>query len=422
MTENQRLQKRLQLRMSEVRDSINTFPEDGEDADRDKLTSEYTSLESQWRAALVVADDADPDPDAPTGSGLDPQQREIARLLERTGVADYLNAAAAGRMVDGSAAELRQATLGDSAPPELMPLDLLLNLPSDRQYRVDANTAVATAVADNQSSIAGRIFAIGAMDYMGADRPTVPYGTQSYVSLTAGTTADVRSDGVALDAAAATFTTKSINPSRVQARYLFDNIIDVRMQGASDALATDLRAVITDKLDAVGLTGQAAVSNTSPALVGIISGLTNPTNPSDAAVWTDFLDAYDDAVDGKVAMDDAAIRLLVNADTWKYARKLQIATSGDLLRDRLPAGRFRVSANMPPTPASGETDATIATALAYAAGPGRGFTQAVWRGIRLIRDPYTSSNEDRTAVTATIYVGQDMVDAARYTRLEFKTS
>ena len=409
--------QRMQVRMSEIRQELNTMPDDAADADRDKLTAEYSSLESQYRAALVTESaDANND-DAPVGGSLDPQQREIARLLDRTSVADYLNAAAAGRMVDGSAAELRAATLGDNAPTEMMPIDLLLNLPTDRQYRVDANTGIATAIQENQSSIAGRIFAIGALDYMGVDRPTVAYGTQSYVSLTTGTTADVRSPGVALDAAAATFTTKSINPSRVQARYLFDNIIDVKVAGASDSLATDLRGVIADKLDAVGLTGQAAVANTSPVLVGLISGLADPTDPGAVSTWTDFLDAYDDAVDGKVAMDDSAVRMLVNQNTWKFARGLQIATSGELLRDRLPAGRFRVSANMPATPNS-----NIATALAYAAGPGRGFTQAVWRGVRLIRDPYTASAEDRTSVTATIYVGQDLVDASRYTRLEFQTA
>ena len=32
------------------------------------------------------------------------------------------------------------------------------------------------------------------------------------------------------------------------------------MRGASDALTADLRMQLTDKLDAVGLTGQAAVS------------------------------------------------------------------------------------------------------------------------------------------------------------------
>ena len=410
----------LQLRMSEIRQELNTMADDAPDGDRDKLTSEYASLESQYRAALITEQtDNDTDPDAPTGSGsLDPQEREIARLLDRVGVGDYLDAAAAGRSVDGAAAELRAATLGDECPPEYMPLDVLRNLPTERQYRADAATTIATAniVQENQSSIAGRVFAIGALDYLGTARPTVPFGTQSYVSLTAGTTADFRDDGVAMDAAAATFTTKSINPSRVTARYLFDNIIDVRLRGASDALATDLRAVLADKLDSVGLNGQAAVNNTSPALTGIVGALTNPTDPTDTATWTDYLDAYDNAVDGKYAMDDSAVRLLVNTDTWKQARGLQIATSGELLRDRLPQGRFRVSANMP------ATASMIATALAYTAGPGRGFTQAVWRGIRLIRDPYTKSSEDQTAITATMYVGQDMVDAARYRRLEFKVA
>ena len=133
------------------------------------------------------------------------------------------------------------------------------------------------------------------------------------------------------------------------------------MRGASDSLAADLRMQLTDKLDAVGLNGQAAVANVSPELVGVISALPDPTNPGAVGVWTDFLDAYDDAVDGKIAMDADAIRMLVNSNTWKFARGLQIATSGDLLRDRLPSGRFRVSANMPPTPTTG-ADANVATA------------------------------------------------------------
>ena len=407
----------LQLRMSELRTKINAFPDDGADADRDALTGEFSSLESQFRAALITeaADDAN-NPDADADRNGDPAEREIARLLDRVGVADYLDAAAAGRIVDGAAAELRCATLGDDASPEYMPIDILRNVASERQLRVDANTAIATAVAENQSSIAGRLFAIGALDYMGVDRPTVGFGTQSYVSMTTGGVANFRSDGVALDATAHTLTTKSINPSRVQARVLYDNIVDVRMRGASDALATDLRMQLTDKLDAVGLTGQAAVANTSPVLVGLISGIADPGDAQAVSDWEDFLDAYDAAVDGKVAMDETAIRMLLDAETWRFARGLQIATSGDLLRDRLPTGRFRMSANMP----APEGNNKNVSALAYAAGPGRGFTQAVWRGVRLIRDIFTNSADDRTAVTATMYVGQDMVDAARYSRIKFR--
>ena len=412
----------LQLRMSEISEELGKLPDDAPDDARNALTTEHATLQSQWRAALITEQsDAENDPDAGQDRRDDPADREIGRLLDRVSAADYLNAAVAGLAVGGAAAELRCATLGDDCPAEYMPLDVLRNLPAERQYRVDAVTSIATAIQDNQSSIAGRIFAIGSGDYLGWDRPTVPFGQQSYVSLTTGGAADFRNDGVALDATAAAFTTKSINPSRVTSRYLYDNIVDVRMRGASDSLAADLRMQLTDKLDAVGLNGQAAVANTSPALTGIINALSNPTNPTALATWTDFLDAYDDAVDGRYAMDDSMIRMLVNSNTWKFARGLQIDTSGALLRDRLPAGRFRVSANMPATPTSGADD-NVATALAYAAGPGRGFTQAVWRGVRLIRDIYTKSSEDQTSVTATMYVGQDMVDAARYRRLEFQTA
>ena len=413
----------LELRMSEISEELGKLPDDAPDDARNALTSEHATLQSQYRAARITEQsDADADPDAGQDRrGDDPAEREIARLLDRVSAADYMNAAAAGLGVSGAAAELRCATLGDDCPAEYMPLDVLRNMPAERQYRVDAVTSIGASIQDNQSSIAGRLFAMGSGDYLGWDRPTVAFGQQSYVSLTMGGAADFRLDGVALDAAAAAFTTKSINPSRVQSRIFYDNIIDVRMRGASDSLAADLRMQLTDKLDAVGLNGQAAVANVSPELVGVISALPDPTNPGAVGVWTDFLDAYDDAVDGKIAMDADAIRMLVNSNTWKFARGLQIATSGDLLRDRLPSGRFRVSANMPPTPTTG-ADANVATALAYAAGPGRGFTQAIWRGVRLVRDIYTNSSEDQTSVTATMYCGQDMVDPVRYRRLEFQTA
>jgi len=411
--------------MSEIRQALNAAggDQDMTDADRDALTSEYTSLESQYRAAVIIEQaDAGDDPDAGTGRSPDPAEREIARLLDQVGVGEYLSAAVAGRDVDGAASELRCAILGDDCPPEYMPIDALLPREYERQLRVDAVTNPGAAVQENQSTIAGRVFAVGALDYLGVDRPTVAFGTQSYVSLTGGGAADFRDDGVALDATAGTFTTKQINPSRLSSRFVYDNIIDVRMRGASDALAADLRMQLSDKLDAVGLNGQAAVSGTSPALTGIINGLTDPTNPTDVATWLQYLGAYDAHVDGRYATDETMVRMLVNANTWNHARGLLIGdnAAGGLLRDRLPQGRFRVSANMPPTVSD------IATALTYSAGMpglvmGRGFTQAIWRGVRLIRDMYTKSSEDQTAVTATLYVGQDMVNADRYKRVEFKT-
>ena len=94
-------------------------------------------------------------------------------------------------------------------------------------------------------------------------------------------------------------------------------------------------------------------------------------------------------------MDDSAVRLLVNADTWKYRPCAARWNLGPGRAAARPAARWAVSAYLPicrlrPTQRSGND--TIATALTYAAGPGRGFTQAVWRGVRLIRDVYTSNH------------------------------
>ena len=88
----------LHLRMSEVRQKITEFPDDGADADRDALTGEYASLDSQYRAALITEQsDTENDPDAGQDRrGDDPAEREIARLLDRVSAADYMNAAAAG--------------------------------------------------------------------------------------------------------------------------------------------------------------------------------------------------------------------------------------------------------------------------------------------------------------------------------------
>ena len=57
---------------------------------------------------------------------------------------------------------------------------------------------------------------------------------------------------------------------------------------------------------------------------GIISALTNPTDPTDLAAWGDYLGAFDGAVDGRYAMNAEQVRLLVNAETWRQAMALVV--------------------------------------------------------------------------------------------------
>ena len=406
--------QRLELRASELRQKLNDLSgletlSDEQRGDIDTLSLEYADVERQKRAAILAGDV--PETPEPNAGG---ERREISSLIERAEIAAYLRAAASGNPVSGAEKELRQAVLGDDADEMLMPMDMLMPLGGEIETRADAVTNVDSAIQHSQQNIIGRIFAETAGAYLGVQRPSVPTGETHYYTLTGGASADVRADGVSKDSEIATFASKSVEPVRLTARYLWGVETTARIRGFEEALRADIRAVMGDKLDMLALQGQAAVANTSPLIEGIIAQLADPTDPGDAATWDDYLSLYPARVDGKTSMDGSNVRLLVNADTYRHAHGLQIATSGELLGRELPAGRFRASANMP------ATDATIATLLSYTASARVGFVQPVWRGIQLIRDVYSKASEGQIALTAIMLTGAAMVDASFYGRHEVK--
>ena len=408
--------QKIALRLSEVRSRLNEISGLEGDvftpeirAESEALTNEYGDLEVRHRAAIVA------DGETETRKADDGEGREIRQLTRRASLGSYLASAARQVNVDGAEAELRAALDLDA---DQVPLDVLLpsETTASAEHRADAATNVAASIAESQSSIAGRIFAESSGAYLGIDRPTVGVGDSSYVALVSGAAADFRSDGVAKDADAATFTTKTVSPRRVTSRYLFGVESSVKLAGLEEALRSDLTATLSDKLDAVALAGQAAVSNTSPAVEGLVSQLTAPGDPPDVATASDYLGVYPARVDGKYSADGSNVRVLVSPDTFKHAYGLQLATSGDLLSEQLPAGRFRASANMPATASD------IATAITYAAGARRGFVQPVWRALTIIRDPYTKAESGQVALTAVVLTGSALVDAAPYALHRFKVA
>ena len=410
--------QRLELRASELRQKLNDLSAldtltDEQRGQLDTLAIEYGDVERQKRAAILAGDT----PEIPEPEKQGSEQREIDALIERAEIAAYLRAAASGVSVAGAERELRQAVLGDDVDETYMPVDMLLPVSEGEiETRADASTNVSASIQHNQQNIVGRIFAQTAGAYLGVQRPSVGIGETHYYALTGGTSADVRLDGVAIDAAAATFTTKSVAPVRLTARYLWGVETTARIRGFEEALRADIRAVLGDKLDYMAINGQVAVANVSPAIAGIIASLPNPTDPVQVATWNDYLSLYPDAVDGKTSMDGSNVRLLTNPETYKHAAGLQIATSGELLRRELPNGRFRASANMP------TTASTIATILSYRASARVGYVQPVWRGINLIRDVYSKAAEGQVALTAIMLTGAAMVDTSQYKRHEVKVS
>ena len=406
-----RLQK-VQMRQSELKQKLNDMLDTEIEKrsetytdDMAKITNELRAVETELQAA-IFADDSTTETRDDDGEG-----RELREILALSSVGEYLDGIANDRPVEGAGRELRQAL---EMTDNQFPVDLLLD--GDMEQRADANTSVtaAAAPAESQSSIAGRVFAASSGAYMGVNRPTVPVGTAAYVSLSTGTSAELRSDGVVIDSTAATFAVKEVNPVRVTSRYTYGVESTARLSGLEEALRSDLRADLGDKLDNLALNGKAAVSNTSPAVEGLISTLADPTNPSSESTWKDYYTLFASRVDGKYSADGSNVRVLVNPETYRHAAGLQIATSGDLLIDRLPAGRFRASANMP------DTASTISTGLTYAASSRRGYVQPVWRVVTAIRDQYTGAATGTIALTIIMLSGFAMIDSGAYSRVEFK--
>ena len=98
--------QKLQVRQSEVRESINSLL--GNDArteeqqgELETLTGEGQRIETEIRAAIV----ATPDPDEVVTATGNSESRERIELRAKTGLADFLKAAAGGTSVSGAAAE-----------------------------------------------------------------------------------------------------------------------------------------------------------------------------------------------------------------------------------------------------------------------------------------------------------------------------
>ena len=409
-----RLQK-LQLRQSEARQKLGELLDveqrsDSHDEDTKKLTNELRALETDIQGAILA------EPEATTTETVDGDMegRERRELRERSEVRSYLTSAATGATLTGAEAEYRAAVFGDESRDDLMPLDLLLDPDEELERRTDDATTVSTAVPTTQRSISGRVFARSDASYLGAQFVDVGIGETSWPYISAGTSAGTYAEGAVVEADAATISVASASPTRASARYKFAIESAARIQGMESALRADLRATLSDGLDNQVLNG----SGTAPAVSGVLNRLTAPTAPTNTATAIDYLAAYSDSVDGKLAVTSSEVRLLAGVATYKQAAKLGFTGSGELLEtvlERVGPGRFRASSRIP----AAVSNIQHAVIYRYARGGGNAYVPT-WGGVSIIRDPYTESSSGRVALSAHLLFNFVVKDLSSWTQASFK--
>ena len=420
-----RLQK-LQLRQSEIRTEMGGILDkdaaerpDDDKTKLDGLTKEARALEGDIQAALLIEDE--PKADATSG---DKEKRELAELESRASVLPYLLEAADGRPATGVEHEYRAGILGDGARPGLLPIDILRTDDAEyrEEHRVDAATTVdAAALADgSQAQMLRRVFTRSIASRLMVSMPMVPVGSANYPIFTSGHTATQEAAGDAHDATAATFTGFTLDPVRLTGRYLF-RIEDVaKLRSYESELRRDLQAEMSNAMDQQVVSGDGSAPNVS----GFLTELTAPADPGAASTWNEYLAAFTGEVDGINAFMLSDLRSVIGSASFTYLETLfrtgaqdngPRASACEYVKSR--TGGQMVSSRIP-APASNIQTGIIAK-TSY---PGRNAVAPIWRGMELIRDPYTGAAKGEVAITAVMLWSFKILREAGWSLFKVRTA
>lgn len=402
--------QRLSVELSETRQALNgeiekrnkltdgQEPSAEDDRKLDELTRKVSRLETEYRAA-VTTEAAEAEEQRSTEP--DAEKREELELLGRASIGPYLMEAVEQRSAGGVEAELRAAALGDDANPGSFPVELLdFEAPARTEERADAVTPVAAAaLADgSQASVLPRVFTRSVASRLGVAMPTVPVGAAVYPVMLTGTTATQAADDTHVDAAAGSFTGYTLEPIRLTAAYLYRTRQALQLRNFEEVLRRDLNAVMSDAMDDQVVNGDGAGANVN----GFLSELPAAADAVDAEVnYRGYIGRLAQSVDGINAYGMADLRTVIGAATFRhmideYRSNNSEQSAWDKLMQTL--GGISVTSRIPAPTNDVQTNVT-----ALSSYPGRNAVAPVWRGVELIRDPYTAAGRGEVRLTAIMY-------------------
>ena len=398
------------LRASEIRQRLNAISSmdaltDEVQAESDKLTEEYASVETQRRAALVAESEEAVEVHATTTT-LDTQARERLRLRGRCTLGGFLTAAAAGRLPGGAEAEYASAFDCEAGA---IPLDLFESDRPPVETHADAITpAPSTGTGSTLAAVQPYVFADSIAARLGISMPSVPSGSHSWARISTPLTAAARAKGSAQESTAAVLTAVSTSPRRISARLSVEaeDLASIGTGTFEPALRSNLTGAMSNAYDAQAINGD----GTAPNVDGLIHQLTRGDNPTAVVDFDSLLATAAGYVDGTWARTLRDLTIVTNVATYRKSivtfrdgtgHKGSESASTYLTR---VLGSWSSAARMPAAPAAGN-NANIAPAIVRRTG--RSLLAAVhptW-GSMSIDDIYTDSASARRHYTMHVLVG-----------------
>ena len=414
--------QRLAIRLSEIRQRLNEIAgleseavTDEVRAEGDKLTGEFATAETQFRAATIAEGEearaAADDFNAGAGDG---EAAEVRALRGRVRIGEYVSAAVDQRMAEGAESELN-AALGMRG--NAFPLSLLAPAPVE---------ARATTDTDSQTNQSGRwldrLFAGTAAERIGITMESVAPGVASFPVTTAGASAAQRGRAEAAADAVWTVGVTELKPARNAVRAVFTEEDAHRLPSLEASLRRDLGMALAEGVDRAIFLGDSGASGTASDIVGLTTAanvVEVDITQANKVLGPGTLEAFSGLVNGIEAMTFGDLKICSSVGAWRLWENTIINATAD----NMTLAAFLRAAGLS-WAARGEIEtATDADDWGAFVGRGRGIegagVAALWEAGMLLRDPYSASASGQVNLTLSYFWNFGLPRATNFARIKF---
>ena len=378
----------IQLRLSFLRENLNRLlsietRSAEQQTEMETLTNEVSAKEPELRAALA----AEPDPEEKITKTGAPEQRERLELRNKTGLADFLRAAAGGTSVTGAAKEFAAAC--HVADVGHIPMSLFGRTTPQVELRA---VTPAPAAKGALQPIIPYLFERSAAASLGIEMPSVPAGQVQIPKIgTAPPSDTVAKDGSAPVTAAAV---SLVNQAPVRIAGSFEiRVEDLQvMPTLESALSEALQGSLSSELDEQTFNGAAGELN------GLFTQATDVAAAGSVETFATGIARFASLVDGRHAYTLGDLRAVIGSKT--FALYAGILSGNVSLFDYLTRilGSIRVSDRVPVVASSAQKGVVV---LSSSSTPPK---IHVWDAMQIVRDPYSGAGAGRVTLTATALV------------------
>ena len=386
------LHQRLQIKASEQRSRLGELGALDEltpelRTELDTLSAAHTDTEAQLRAA-TAADDAATPPDNPA---IDSEVRERLELRGKTGIGDFLAAAAVGGSVTGAAAEYAAACgvpVGGHLPMAIFER----TTPTVETRAITPGPAVQGALQPTVPYV----FERSAAASLGIMMPQIPSGQAQIPKITTAPPSDTVAKDGAAPATAAAVSLVNQAPVRIAGSFEVRTLDLAVMPTLEAALSEAMQGSLSNELDEQTFNGAADELN------GLFVQATNVNAAGAVETYTTGIGRFAALVDGRHAYTLADVRAVIGSKTFSlYAGLFANSNKGEVsLFDYLSRmlGSIRVSDRVPSVASSAQKGIVV---LSASSTPPK---IHVWDAMQIVRDPYSGAGFGKITITATALV------------------